>query len=209
MEKPRQHLKGVGKMSTKPTNWLEYFYYDETSPTGLCRAKDWMSGANYSIVKAYKGCPAGSLGSRDGVPYYSTSANGKRYRVHRIIWELHFGPIPSGMQIDHIDRDSLNNKLGNLRLVSSKTNSRNQSFRETNTSGVCGVGLLINNHHNKVYRYWKAQWNDLAGKRCAKVFNVATYGEDGAFRLACKYRLKMMKELNKQGAGYTEDHGIC
>ncbi|WP_077825984.1 HNH endonuclease signature motif containing protein [Escherichia coli] len=28
---------------------------------------------------------------------------GKRYCVHRIIWEMHNGPIPEGYQIDHID----------------------------------------------------------------------------------------------------------
>jgi hypothetical protein len=196
-------------MFTETVDWSEHFYYDETSFTGLRRAKDWLSGINYHIVKAYRGDPAGSVSSDHKVPYYSVKVNNKTYKVHRIIWEIHFGPIPEGMQIDHIDRNSLNNKVSNLRLVSSKLNSRNQSFRETNTSGVCGVGLLTNKSGSKIYRYWKAQWNDLAGKRCAKVFNVATYGEDEAFRLACEYRLKMMIELNNQGAGYTEDHGMC
>lgn len=28
-----------------------------------------------------------------------------------------------------------------------------------------------------------------------------------AFRLACDYRVRMIEELNSDGAGYTEHHG--
>ena len=187
-------------------NWIEHFYYDECSPTCLRRAKDWCSGMNHCIIKAYKGDVAGSLSTAQG--YYMVKVTNKSYRVHRIVWELFNGEIPKGMQIDHIDRDTLNNSLSNLRLVYSVINSRNQSFRSTNTSGVCGVGLLINKTKSGENRYWKAQWNDLNGKRKAKCFSVELYGEDEAFRLACEWRVKVMKELNEQGAGYTDNHGI-
>jgi hypothetical protein len=33
------------------------------------------------------------------------------------------------------------------------------------------------------------------------------YGNDFAFELACNYRDKMIEDLNKAGAGYTERHG--
>ena len=47
-------------------------------------------------------------------------------RSHRIIWEMHHGPIPKGMQIDHIDGDCANNKLENLRLATNRENSCNR-----------------------------------------------------------------------------------
>jgi len=184
-------------------NWKEHFYYDESSPTCLRRAKDWVSGMNYQIIKAYKGDVAGSFS--DG--YYIVKVSNKSYRVHRVIWELFNGKIPKGMQIDHIDRNSSNNHLSNLRLVHSIINSRNQSFRSTNTSGVCGVGLLINKTKSGENRYWKAQWNNLDGKRMAKCFSVEVYGEEKAFCLACEWRSKVMQELNEKGAGYTGNHG--
>lgn len=64
---------------------------------------------------------------------------GIRHLVHRIIWEMHNGPIHEGMQIDHIDHNKTNNKIDNLRLVTSKENNYNMKFRATNKSGVTGV----------------------------------------------------------------------
>lgn len=60
-----------------------------------------------------------------------------RYKAHRIIYKMCKGKDPA--HIDHIDGDSSNNRIENLRSVSQKTNSRNQKLRSTNTSGVSGV----------------------------------------------------------------------
>jgi len=45
-------------------------------------------------------------------------------RVHRIVWELHNGPVPEGLEIDHIDGDKQNNDIINLRIVSHSENLR-------------------------------------------------------------------------------------
>jgi hypothetical protein len=42
-------------------------------------------------------------------------------------------------EIDHINGDSLDNRICNLRDVTSQGNNRNMSLAKTNTSGVCGV----------------------------------------------------------------------
>jgi hypothetical protein len=57
-------------------------------------------------------------------------ANRSPKRAHRIIWEMHNGPIPKGMQIDHIDGDCANNKLENLRLATNRENSCNREVGE-------------------------------------------------------------------------------
>lgn len=44
---------------------------------------------------------------------------------HRFIWECWNGPIPKGMEIDHIDTIKSNNELSNLRLGTHKENTNN------------------------------------------------------------------------------------
>lgn len=61
------------------------------------------------------------------------------YYAHRIIWEMHFGKIPEGMEVDHINHIRHDNRIENLRLVTHRDNCRNQSKRKTNTSGFSGV----------------------------------------------------------------------
>lgn len=68
-------------------------------------------------------------GSSDGIGYQRVEIANKFYRVHRILFEMANGPIPSHLCIDHIDRNRGNNTLSNLRLVTPLENARNRSRR--------------------------------------------------------------------------------
>lgn len=47
----------------------------------------------------------------------STKINGKKYRLHRYIYEKYNGKIPDGFQIHHKDFNKLNNDIENLVLI--------------------------------------------------------------------------------------------
>lgn len=51
--------------------------------------------------------------------------NGKQTvkRVNRVVWEAFNGPIPPGMQVNHINEDKTDNRLENLNLMTSKENN--------------------------------------------------------------------------------------
>lgn len=88
-------------------------------------------------VKA--GARVGCLEPGNG--YRKVRLNYAQTYEHRLIWELHNGPIPEGMEIDHINHIRDDNRIENLRLVSRRENTRNSSIRSDNTSGVVGVGF--------------------------------------------------------------------
>ncbi|MEG5924065.1 HNH endonuclease signature motif containing protein [Enterobacter hormaechei] len=104
-------------------NWNELFNYEN----GNLFWKIQRQG------RAKKGSKAGYLHHRG---YLIVKAYGVLRPVHRIIWEMHNGPIPQNMEIDHINRIKLDNRLENLRLATRRQNACNIS---TNTSGVPGV----------------------------------------------------------------------
>ena len=56
--------------------------------------------------------------------YYQIVIDNITYRAHRIAWLLHYGKWPDG-QIDHIDGDGMNNRIGNIRDVSNMVNHHN------------------------------------------------------------------------------------
>lgn len=74
----------------------------------------------------------------------------KTLMLHRVIWVYQFGDIPEGMVVDHIDHDSSNNKLSNLRCVSRAENNRNMKPRK-NKTGVTGVSF------DKKRQCWRVQ----------------------------------------------------
>lgn len=73
-----------------------------------------------------------------GKGYYiiSSSKEGNRGKqLHRLIYEDHYGPIPKGMQIHHIDGDTTNNSISNLQMVSISEHNKIHKVGNTYTLG--------------------------------------------------------------------------
>lgn len=89
-----------------------------------------------------------ALGTKQG-KYLTVSVEGKNVHVHRIIWEMHNGPIAEGQEIDHIDRNPSNNLIENLRLANRSENQCNRGRFETKTNDLpknifpSGDGFLV------------------------------------------------------------------
>ena len=80
---------------------------------------------------------------------YDTS-NQKTYLAHRVIWALHYGKFPNSI-IDHIDGDSTNNLLDNLRSVSQSKNNINRSVPlGHNCNGIKNLHVYKTDRH-KMY----------------------------------------------------------
>jgi hypothetical protein len=79
--------------------------------------------------------PKGSLAKRgESNRCFRISFKNKRYLAHRVIWFLMTGEQPTEV-IDHIDRDSANNRWNNLRL-SNKSENYYNSDRFDNAKGI-------------------------------------------------------------------------
>ena len=64
--------------------------------------------------------------------YWCTQVNIKKkirkVFLHRVVAECWIGPRPDGMQVDHIDRNSLNNDYRNLRYVTKSEQMLNRDY---------------------------------------------------------------------------------
>jgi|14BtaG_2_1085337.scaffolds.fasta_scaffold62214_3 hypothetical protein len=76
--------------------------------------------------------------------YRKLTINGKRYGANRIVWKMFNGEPSLDLQIDHINGNTLDDRIENLRLV---TNQENQ-FNQTKTKGY-----YWHKSHNK----WQAK----------------------------------------------------
>lgn len=74
---------------------------------------------------------------KDG--YFQTGINYKVYRTHRVIYKWWYGDFDESKQIDHIDRDTSNNRIKNLRLATQEINAKNRKISTRNSSGCPGV----------------------------------------------------------------------
>jgi len=72
-------------------------------------------------------------------PYCNVLVGDITLKEHRAIWILHNGPIPDGMQLDHRDGNSKNNRIENLRLCTVTQNNQNKALYSNGKSGFKGV----------------------------------------------------------------------
>lgn len=119
-------------------NWHDYFEYKD----GKIYWKDYDSEklGRRRIQRRFIGKEVGGIDKSLG--YVRVNMPGKKYWVHRIIWEMHNGAIPEGMQIDHINHVRNDNRIENLRLVTIQENRKNQSINSRNKTGVTGVCIV-------------------------------------------------------------------
>lgn len=71
--------------------------------------------------------------------YYVVMVDGTQFKQTRIIWTWLHGHVSPKKVIDHINGVKTDNRLTNLRAVSSAENSRNKVVGKNNISGYPGV----------------------------------------------------------------------
>lgn len=130
---------------------------------------------------------AGELATMQHTEGYLTVEIGKKqYLAHRLAWFMVHGVWPT--QIDHEDHDRTNNRLKNLRDVSSRENQLNTSISRNNTSGVTGVHQLPSGRYLARITVHKKQ------------ISLGTYDTIGEATLARKRAEKLH--------GFHPNHGI-
>ena len=103
-----------------------------------------------------------SSGSLDKDGYLIIKIKGKQYKAHRLVYAYHNGEFPI-MEIDHINRDRLDNRIENLREIDRQGNVDNTTKKVNPDTGVvviykdkCTKGLkaIYTFHYKgKVYRF--------------------------------------------------------
>lgn len=88
-----------------------------------------------------------------GSGYAQVRINNKAYLAHRLIAEAFFGKCPEDNEVDHIDRNKLNNDINNLRYVSRSENMLNRSFSSRFGHGFwSGMTKEARSTYNREYR---------------------------------------------------------
>ena len=148
----------------------------------------WIKISRYNRVQ--EGSIAGTPLGRGG--YKRVSVDGKNYLLHRLVFLWHYGYMPEN-EVDHIDKDSTNNRIENLREVSRSCNIRNSNERVDNTSGIKGV-----------------TWHKRLNRWGVRIFNKKEihlgYFED--FTEAAAHRLAAEQALNWSSCNFKTSASI-
>lgn len=109
----------------------------------------WRIGRGRQSAGGIAGCP---FSKREGGPrYLAIGVDGRLYQnAGRLAWLYMIGDFPKG-QVDHKNRNSLDNRWSNLRLATHGQNQANRGPQKNNTSGLKGVIYIASR------KRWRAQ----------------------------------------------------
>lgn len=102
---------------------------------------EYKDGILYSKIDRFKTCirigsPIGNICLKG---YVRTCINYKTYKVHRLIFMMFYGYMPTGL--DHINGIKTDNRIENLREATLSENQWNKTKTKRNTSGFKGITL--------------------------------------------------------------------
>jgi hypothetical protein len=122
------------RQDVSPSRLRQLFDLDGSTGRLLWRRRPEKSQYDKIWNARFAGRDAGTLTGG----YRQVCIDYRLYKVHRVIFAIAHGEWPSA-EVDHRNRDGLNNSVGDLRDASHAENQRNSKLRSTNKSGAKGV----------------------------------------------------------------------
>ena len=122
---------------------------------------------------------------------YRVRCNTKPYagkELHQVLLQY-----DNKMVCDHINRNPLDNRKENLRIVTPSINATNARARTESKTKIRGA-YRREARPGIAKAAWVCEWS-IEGKRHSKSFSVEKYGEEKAFNLANSLRQEKMKEM--------------
>jgi len=85
----------------------------------------------------------------------------KTIQFHRLIYEAYKSEIPEGMLIDHIDNNTQNNNIDNLRLANKSENGCNQKISKNNKLGYKNIRIKNNKYEVRITKNRKLIYREI------------------------------------------------
>jgi hypothetical protein len=178
------------KDGKKNKNKNQYYYYEQSYYIIKLTKDKWMIAEDCQktrkLLKMHCWCT-----DKDG--YARTNVDKATKFWHKLFFKYE-----EGLVADHINNKRFDNRLDNIRIVTTSENNRNKTISSNNTSGKQG----IYNYTDKKtgLHYWRVDIIDNNGKRIQKQFSIKKLGNEEAKRQAIEIR----KQLEIQ-YGYIGD----
>lgn len=150
----------------------------------------WNFSPNSSVKKFDKADRGRSLKYYTSVQY-----KGVTYLSHRVIWQMFYGEIPDGLVVDHKDGNKWNNRISNLRLVTTQQNLCNTTRKMPGLKGA---------HFDAEKNKWRSSIMVKGNKKHLGFFE----NQEEAHKAYCKASSSHHGEFGNTGKNESKEFGL-
>ena len=137
-------------MIRKPVDYIEISKTFRMNKGELERLHIYRNKTEWKVVKNKKNC---------GMGYCIVNFNRRQIYYHSIVWMLYNKKdIPANLEIDHINRNKIDNRIENLRAVTHKENLFNQDVFDNDYSNR---GCVFDKTRNRYFVRIKIDGNTI------------------------------------------------
>ena len=165
----RSQCQNGGKNEYYIKNGIAYVKMRNTENTMICDADDWEKQKNYS--------------------WYENKGRAQTGKFKHTVWfSRAVMDAPENMEVDHINRNPLDNRKSNLRIISHLGNMANLGSQKKSKTGVAGV--YWHKHRNKYFAELKV------GKKryCLGAYKTLEEAADARKKAEEKYRKPFLEK---------------
>lgn len=158
-------------------------------------------------LKCFKKC------HNSNTEYWCTQVNYKgRIRkvfLHRVVAECWIGTRPEGMQVDHIDRNSLNNDYRNLRYVTKSEQMKNRDYQAFQFKLMLNLALKNGGQTNPVKISGRGEIKEFPTARQAAKYLATVYSDknEECFNDKFYHRRKHVFDYDVEYRNEETEHG--
>lgn len=128
---PKEHndtIKDLGQINSKRSPQKKILNLKQYGKIAQYRDTPYYATENGLILNMSKNIELKLSLSGNYLRFNAAYGINKKLLVHRVVWEAFNGPIPDGMDIDHIDGNPRNNSLKNLQVLSHTDNLKKRDI---------------------------------------------------------------------------------
>lgn len=138
---------------------------------------EYRDGELYWKVKKKKNSNIGDKAGSKSIDYCHIKIDGTYYKTHRVIYQLLNGleQLDPAIVVDHIDHDSFNNRIENLRAASGSSNQWNKKLNKNNKLQEKDICVVTRKTTKRTITYYQLRIKRGGEVAVLKIYNAEKY----------------------------------
>lgn len=169
---------------------------------------EYRDGELYWKVKKRKNANVGDKAGSKSIDYCHVKIDGTYYKTHRLIYQLlnSLEQLDPDIVIDHVDHDTFNNRIENLRVASPSNNQWNKKVNKNNMLQEKDICVVRRKTTKRILEYYQLRIKRNGVVVVHELYNLEKYSLEEVKSYRDEFLAKLHGKFAYDGVKSIESH---